>query len=787
MSAEEHQLAAGVLVPSPTMALMPFDDPMLKALPDLILQRVGDEHAKQVARRNAPAPTLVPVGDDETDPAGGYSGGIAFVRARYCTQYDLTHPLKDKGHLHQMGLDYAVRCKKAKATTDEAKVLIRELMLVNLKGQFDEDMTKDKVDVLVDSIFGKDIAIDKGGFQCGEQRKRCADSCTEWQKSRCPIYKQRVADAKSDRTNPAAAIIEIAQKNGLKLFKNASKRGYASFQEGGHAEIWPIESSNFSGWLIRKCYDGGNGFIPSAEALASTIRTLNALSYDEELVTLDLRVAQYDGSIWFDLCRDDWKVVRINPSIEPNGWEIIDAPKHLFWRSISMLETPEPVPCDNANTFWSVINLPKDEGDKIVLKSNIGSFLIPDIAHALIELYGKSGCGKTESARAIKTEFDPCDDVDVTLYDVRNIHNVLEEHYIAFLNNVSDTKDKSSGFTRGVADICCKAIDGGGASERKLGTNRDQERYKYRRCIIVAGIDDVIPQYSDLGRRSNTFQQPFISGKGKVGKTELEAKFESCRAETLGYFFTIVSKAMTIYETMKSEPKIETEGLADFCLWGEAISRAMDNAPGAFTKAYDDKIISGTVASLESNDLAEAITYLMDGYEATGGWAGSHKAAFEALTAIAVERSIPTKGDQWPRKPGDINGKMARIVEDLRKNGIHYERFERASSMTAEDRKIMEKSSKESVATRSPAGKSEVQAGRPVLMFRWLGDAPTASDDAIDEGTERLLATIGAAPGKLKVEYIMGLDPGIYGRIQRAKTMGWITVDPYGFLTLNPK
>jgi hypothetical protein len=46
-----------------------------------------------------------------------------------------------------------------------------------------------------------------------------------------------------------------------------------------------------------------------------------------------VRLADYEGSIYLDLCNDDWQAVQITPQ----GWGIVDDPPIRFRRSRGML------------------------------------------------------------------------------------------------------------------------------------------------------------------------------------------------------------------------------------------------------------------------------------------------------------------------------------------------------------------------------------------------------------------------------------------------------------------
>ena len=537
------------------------------------------------------------------------------------------------------------------------------------------------------------------------------------QRASCPLEAQRKDAAvnkgpkEGGRVHLAESILSAAERHGVRVFKNASKRAYASYRINGHAEIWPVESANFAEWLRWICYKDEKMILPS-EALNAALATLKTMArFDGEQVTLDLRVAKHDGSFWYDLGRDDWRVVRIHPDIAPHGWEIIEAPTHMFWRSDDLLPMPEPVPAANADAFWGMINLPQDPGERLVFKCQVVSFLIPGIAHALLSLFGKMGCAKTDAAKIIKLAIDPSDMDKLKLADDRNVNNTLEEHYLAFLDNVSKIK-------RDTADILCRGIDGDSSSDRKLCTNREQERYKFQRCVMIASVEDVISEFTDLAQRSNQFELPYIEEMARIEATDLYERVEPLRATTLGFFLTIVSKAMAEHERMKAEQRGRLPRMADFSTWCESISRSMGFPKGEFTKSYFAKIGMGVEASINANALAQAILVLLNGTEADGGYAASADKTFRDLTDMAGRYSIPIKGEDWPKSPNSLGGKMANIVENLRGSGIIFEK-KKANELNEVEKKLMLDSSQQIVSVGRRAGFGEVQRGQTVYLFKW--------------------------------------------------------------------
>ena len=74
----------------------------------------------------------------------------------------------------------------------------------------------------------------------------------------------------------------------------------------------------------------------------------------------------------------------------------------------------------------------------------------------------------------------------------------------------------------------------------------------------------------------------------------------------LGYIFDVLSQTLKIYEYIKDNVR-PTHRLADFLIWGEAISRALGNTPGEFMKAWKLNVDNQSLMVIQNNSLAQLL------------------------------------------------------------------------------------------------------------------------------------------------------------------------------------
>jgi len=143
--------------------------------------------------------------------------------------------------------------------------------------------------------------------------------------------------------------------------------------------------------------------------------------------------------------------------------------------------------------------------------------------------------------------------------------------------------------------------------------------------------------------------------------------FEEMRPQILGFIFDIVSKALKIKESLKinSLPR-----MADFALFGEAISQAMGHKPYEFLKVYYQNIGTQNIEAIEANPLAQAIVKLIDEY---GNTNPDDIIQYSAQTAdckfhldkIAENYNIDIESKLWPRSPNVLSRKLKEIKSNL--------------------------------------------------------------------------------------------------------------------------
>ena len=152
----------------------------------------------------------------------------------------------------------------------------------------------------------------------------------------------------------ADTLIALAKKNGASLFRTPSGDGYADIIVSGHRETWPLRSSGFKKWL-RRIYFFALKAAPAKEALETAVETLDAEAQFacDTVRPVELRVAYFRDTIYYDLCNDSWEVIEIGPT----GWKIVANAPVRFRRTSTSRPQVTPISGGKLDGLRSFFNL----------------------------------------------------------------------------------------------------------------------------------------------------------------------------------------------------------------------------------------------------------------------------------------------------------------------------------------------------------------------------------------------------------------------------------------------
>lgn len=407
----------------------------------------------------------------------------------------------------------------------------------------------------------------------------------------------------SSRASHPSLLMQYLSEEDTQIFVTDKKRGFARINVNSHYEIHPIASETFKSWLARLFWTRAQTVI-SQESIKSVLTTLEGKAHFESGSPRRLhnRVCEHDGAFWLDLTNANWQAIKI----QPGSWEISDNPPPLFQRYAHQKPQVTPLHGGDPWKLMRYLGIGDDRTRLLVLAAIITSF-IPDIPHPIIRIQGRHGGGKTTASRIIRRIIDPSIAPILSApTDTKELVQALDHNYFSILDNLSE-------ISRTLSDALCRAVTGEGFTKRKNYSDDDDFIYSYRRCLIINGIG--LHVRPDLMDRSISL---FFEGMKRKDEGAFWKGFEEDLPSILGGCLDVLAKAMELKPSLKVD---NLPRMADFALWGTAISKALGKRQSTFIRAYESQIHAQEEEILSSEPVADMVKLVMEGKESWEGTA----------------------------------------------------------------------------------------------------------------------------------------------------------------------
>lgn len=401
-----------------------------------------------------------------------------------------------------------------------------------------------------------------------------------------------------EKKTQAQLLVELVTGNPeIELFHDEQKDAFARIVVADHKETWSVASRQFKLWLSNE-FRNTHDRIPHNGAITSAVQMLEGEAvFKGKMRKLHTRVARVGDEIWYDLCDEQWRAVRVTPE----GWSVVSNPPIIFRRYKHQAAQVEPSRGANVQTLLSLLNVVGKDNEILFLVYLI-SCLIPGFPHPILYVHGPQGSAKSTLSKVVRRLIDPSLAEVLSLpRDNQELVQVLAHHYLLFFDNVSAINDQA-------ADYLCRAVTGTGFSKRQLYTDSDDIIYNILSCIGINGID-LGSLKPDLLERSILLPLERIDKSQRRQERELNEIFDTLRPHILGAALSAVSEALKRYATifLTDAPR-----MADFAAWGCAIAEAIDIPRNDFMDAYYRNIGMQTSEVLNEQPIAVLVMSLMD-------------------------------------------------------------------------------------------------------------------------------------------------------------------------------
>jgi len=161
----------------------------------------------------------------------------------------------------------------------------------------------------------------------------------------------------------------------------------------------------------------------------------------------------------------------------------------------------------------------------------------------------------------------------------------------------------------------------------------------------------------------------------------------------LGAIFDAIVGAMRIKENIRfsSLPR-----MADFAVWGEAISQALGYEANEFIQIYEENIKGKNEEVVRSHAVAAAVNEFMAEQDT---WGGTATELLENLEKVATDLKLDTKDKGWPKAPHVLTRRLKEVISNLRDVGVNVS-FDRVDKRQVRLERVPKKASEASKASK---------------------------------------------------------------------------------------
>jgi len=394
---------------------------------------------------------------------------------------------------------------------------------------------------------------------------------------------------------------------------------------------------------VKACYETYNRVFNS-EALAAGLNLVEArAAHDGDERPVYVRVAEYGGNVYLDLCNETWQVIEITP----NGWRLADDAPVRFRRTGGMLALPMPVTGGKVDDLRTFINVDDDDWRLVV------AWLVAALRFRgpfpILALFATQGAGKSTAARLLRSLVDPnTAPLRCQPKDDQNLMISATNTWIVAYDNLSHVPPWLS-------DALCRLSTGGGYATRELYTNSDEVIFDAMRPILLNSIEEVAHR-PDLLERCLAGQLPPIPDERRRAEAKIMTEFEAARPRILGALLDAVAGAL---RELPTTTLARSPRMADFALWATAAESALGWQPGSFMSAYDRNRQAANDLALEASPIA---TRLLEFLATAGEWSGTSSDLLAKLNEPFSDKRPPP---HWPKNARALSGELRRLAPNL--------------------------------------------------------------------------------------------------------------------------
>lgn len=462
-------------------------------------------------------------------------------------------------------------------------------------------------------------------------------------------------DGEREAKRPKQADLAVQIGMSCDLFHDGDE-SYVHLKVGNHFENWRLRSKQFKTWLRRQFYLQNETAIGS-QALEDGLGILEGKAlFEGEEMSVHLRIAGDDKTIYLDLANDEWLAVKITA----DGWTLCADPAVRFRRTPGMEQLPRPVEGGQLDDrLGCFLNMEPD--DRKLFTACLLAAFRPRGPYPVLGIHGEQGSAKSTAAMIFRTLVDP------NTANLRSMPREERDLVIAARNGWCVNFDNLSHLPHWVSDALCRISTGAGFGVRQLYSDDAEVLFQAQRPIVLNGIEDLATR-GDLLDRSVLVYCPPIDEERRLTERDFLRQFEEEKPNILGALLDAVSTAIRNLPDIKlsSVPR-----MADFVEWVTAAESALGWEPETFLRLYRQNRSDANTLALEANPLVPVLVNVLQ-QKADFSWEGTATELLDALNSMVSDKTERLKA--WPKNARAVSAIIRRLAPNLRQSGmfIHF-------------------------------------------------------------------------------------------------------------------
>lgn len=455
-----------------------------------------------------------------------------------------------------------------------------------------------------------------------------------------PTSQKAEPEQKPERRSVAAQLVDLAQEH-YELGMSDDEEPFGARKSARHiAMMLRGGRTGLRAELARRHFEATSQ-VAAQQALADACNVLEGIAAQCDPTRLFLRVAEHGDAAYLDVGDTAGHVVRI----QGGTWGVVDTAPVVFARTKLTAAHPLPERGGDLAELWEFVRV-AEQDRSVLLAVLIQALIQTDVPHPVLALLAEQGSAKSSTTRLL------VDLVDPTPVPLRQAPHDADSWVTAAAGSWVVALDNLSGLPAWLSDSLCRASTGDGNVKRALYSDAGLAVVKFRRVVIINGID-IGAMRGDLAERLVSVDLARIPRHARRNESELNLAWSKSRGRVFG---ALLDLAAEVHGMLPSVRLDESPRMADFARVLAAVDKVLDTEGFARYLDQQDRLAED---SLSADDLIARLR--SERYKAID------RTSTELLADLTPAEGKPPR--DWPKNGRAVTTLLRRHAPALRSLG----------------------------------------------------------------------------------------------------------------------